>query len=73
MKDLYQVTIQRSQGEIPGYVQVDRIRAGVNVESGNADTFRSRGVPIPPIPADLPTGRYRISWAARFMPISSSV
>lgn len=58
--------------KIPGFVQVDFFEAGTegpgivsggtrrNVRSTNLETLRSEGYDVPPIPADLPKGKYTI-------------
>lgn len=46
---------------IPGYVQIDEVENGVNVRSTNLPQLWREGVPLPAVPATLPTGRYTLA------------
>lgn len=60
----YQYTVQRPQEHegktIPGYVQIDLVENGQNVRSTNLEDLKKEGVVLPPVPEDLPQGRYTL-------------
>lgn len=60
----YLYTIQRPQqsGEqiIPGYIQIDSVQDGKNVESTSLEKLSAQGINLPQPPESLPQGQYTL-------------
>lgn len=53
-------TVQKGEGNVPGYVQIDDVTDKANRESGSLEKFRERGYDLPDVPESLPQGQYTL-------------
>lgn len=67
----WQVTVQPKEGDVPGYVQIDKIENGQNIWSASPETLTKKGYKIPDL-SGLPKGKYSFAQAQQMLQTAHS-